>query len=624
MDALLLALGAGVAAGKPPQTIAASVPEDGLFDGAFRSAAGHEDEVGTPEDEGGALSLARLDAGAPMIAATAPAWAAVPDGPQSGAEEVPPEPVRTALVAAAGAFAMPEGTVAPRNAAPAPAGEAHAEGPAVVSAPGRDQPSGPRPAMSGKPSLAVPAIDAPAEASPPARTPPFGAPQAWQGPLAGGDGVSTAGTTGADPGEDRRTLAAIPPTPAETDVEQTAARRPPAEAAHTRAAEPPAAGPAGPEPLVAEGGDDARTARSDLARPQAPDPVKTSAPEPARMTGPARTPGPEPAAGRGQPASPGPVSFSAASRPAEAVALAPIVTGGSSGVATGATTAISRDLPADPAPAALAGFPSAHAVAPQATVRHAGTPDPGAGPAPGTAAGFEDAPDRQKDLRFPAAGRAPALPDDAPGPADTRGVPQPAAGPVAAGMALATRPAVVSPAVQTDAGSPDRSLSPTTGTDAAYALQQPAQGGTAPGATAIGGSPVSLAQGAAQAIVATLPSPLRELGTGTLEIALDPPELGRVRLSLVETGGVMVVSILADRPETADLMRRHLDILAQEFARSGLEPPQVRIGAGSAEGGTARGGGERDSRGIQRTEAVQAPPPPPPGAGALRALDLRL
>ena len=43
--------------------------------------------------------------------------------------------------------------------------------------------------------------------------------------------------------------------------------------------------------------------------------------------------------------------------------------------------------------------------------------------------------------------------------------------------------------------------------------------------------------------------------TGSIDVALDPPELGRLRLSFgqAETGGALTLSIVARRPETADL-----------------------------------------------------------------------
>jgi flagellar hook-length control protein FliK len=137
----------------------------------------------------------------------------------------------------------------------------------------------------------------------------------------------------------------------------------------------------------------------------------------------------------------------------------------------------------------------------------------------------------------------------------------------------------------------------------------------------------TMAQGAAAQIVASLPKPLSDLGSGTMEVALDPPELGRVRLTLVEVGGAMTLSITAERPETADLMRRHLDLLAQEFSRSGLDAPSVRIGG---EGAAGNGHGARPDdepvparTGIPEPETGQ-PHPIAAAPDPHRALDLRL
>ncbi|MBO6603386.1 MAG: flagellar hook-length control protein FliK [Roseicyclus sp.] len=55
-----------------------------------------------------------------------------------------------------------------------------------------------------------------------------------------------------------------------------------------------------------------------------------------------------------------------------------------------------------------------------------------------------------------------------------------------------------------------------------------------------------------------------------IEIALDPPELGRVRMVFSHVDGGLVLAITADRPETLDLMRRHADLLAREFSDAGL------------------------------------------------------
>lgn len=58
-------------------------------------------------------------------------------------------------------------------------------------------------------------------------------------------------------------------------------------------------------------------------------------------------------------------------------------------------------------------------------------------------------------------------------------------------------------------------------------------------------------------------------GSGRTEILLDPQDLGRVRLALEGGEGGLVVTIQAERAETADLLRRNSDILREEFRAAG-------------------------------------------------------
>jgi len=73
-----------------------------------------------------------------------------------------------------------------------------------------------------------------------------------------------------------------------------------------------------------------------------------------------------------------------------------------------------------------------------------------------------------------------------------------------------------------------------------------------------------------------------------VEIALDPPELGRLRMVMGEVSGTITLSITADRPDTADLLRRNMALLAEEFSRVGLDAPSVEISDGSARGSHQR------------------------------------
>ncbi|MEL6642528.1 MAG: flagellar hook-length control protein FliK [Pseudomonadota bacterium] len=88
---------------------------------------------------------------------------------------------------------------------------------------------------------------------------------------------------------------------------------------------------------------------------------------------------------------------------------------------------------------------------------------------------------------------------------------------------------------------------------------------------------------AARAISLQVIEALRQ-GSGTIDVTLVPEELGRLRLSIGVSEGAMLVTLSAERPETLDLMRRHIDILQAEaraegfaelaFAFSGDGPPQ--------------------------------------------------
>ncbi len=64
---------------------------------------------------------------------------------------------------------------------------------------------------------------------------------------------------------------------------------------------------------------------------------------------------------------------------------------------------------------------------------------------------------------------------------------------------------------------------------------------------------------------------VRQNPDGKIELSLHPQELGRIKLSLHIQDGSILVSIMAENIETADLMRRHIDILSQKFNSIGFE-----------------------------------------------------
>ncbi|WP_439104407.1 flagellar hook-length control protein FliK [Celeribacter marinus] len=85
----------------------------------------------------------------------------------------------------------------------------------------------------------------------------------------------------------------------------------------------------------------------------------------------------------------------------------------------------------------------------------------------------------------------------------------------------------------------------------------------------------------------------RQLPDRPVEITLTPEELGRVRLTFqVSETGAMTVVVQADRTETADLMRRNIHTLQQDFAAMGYEGSSFEFqhgGQGDASANNGRG-----------------------------------
>lgn len=87
---------------------------------------------------------------------------------------------------------------------------------------------------------------------------------------------------------------------------------------------------------------------------------------------------------------------------------------------------------------------------------------------------------------------------------------------------------------------------------------------------------------------------LPKLADKAVEIRLSPEELGHVRLRMVSSEHGVVVHVHADRPETLDLLRRHIDQLARDLAEAGHEASEFTFSDnpnGRREARTMRGGG---------------------------------
>lgn len=115
----------------------------------------------------------------------------------------------------------------------------------------------------------------------------------------------------------------------------------------------------------------------------------------------------------------------------------------------------------------------------------------------------------------------------------------------------------------------------------------------------------------------------------SFDLALDPEELGPVRMRLHLHEGVSLLTIHADRPETLDLMRRHIATLEQDLRAQGHDSLSLRFSGGSPQGdGQARDQGKPPASSVTR-DVPHAPSLAERGPSAARArqsdhLDLRL
>lgn len=115
-------------------------------------------------------------------------------------------------------------------------------------------------------------------------------------------------------------------------------------------------------------------------------------------------------------------------------------------------------------------------------------------------------------------------------------------------------------------------------------------------------------------VAAQLAEAFASKGEQKVEVSLNPQELGHVKMRVVasETGITMIIQ--TERPETADLMRRHIHELAEEFRRMGYEDISFEFSGGHTggqsaddadDGGVSPGGtGPRGADSADGTEPV--------------------
>lgn len=131
----------------------------------------------------------------------------------------------------------------------------------------------------------------------------------------------------------------------------------------------------------------------------------------------------------------------------------------------------------------------------------------------------------------------------------------------------------------------------------------------------------------ARAIAAQVAEAVRTTGDGRVEVTLRPEELGRLSLTFNTDGGVMTVSLGADRQDTLDLIRRHIDLLERDLREMGFEnlnfdfsgqgETDPETGQGQQGAGSTTGGSSPDAV----SPAAQTPAPLRTASGGM---DLRL
>ena len=103
------------------------------------------------------------------------------------------------------------------------------------------------------------------------------------------------------------------------------------------------------------------------------------------------------------------------------------------------------------------------------------------------------------------------------------------------------------------------------------------------------------------------------------EITLDPPELGKVKFQMATTENTAQVVLSAERPETGDLLRRHVEQLARELADLGYSDVQFQFASDRQNQGGAT---PPDTVKADTTETSETAPPTP--MTVITGLDLRI
>lgn len=215
------------------------------------------------------------------------------------------------------------------------------------------------------------------------------------------------------------------------------------------------------------------------------------------------------------------------------------------------------------------------------------------------------------------AGRSPAQPVDAPAAGTRAPTVVPGAGTAERAVPPPGDPAVLQPDA---ARRPPTEAAIDAGPGAGEARGGPGAAGPGPDRAAPAAGTTLLVR----SVAGQIGDALAQDPSRPVEIQLEPRELGRVRMVLSLSDQGLTLTVAAERPETLELMRRNIDLLAQDFAALGYRDLSFAFAGSPGGNGGPAGSGKGPAAEAATTAADAAPPPRPVPVRADGRLDLRL
>lgn len=104
--------------------------------------------------------------------------------------------------------------------------------------------------------------------------------------------------------------------------------------------------------------------------------------------------------------------------------------------------------------------------------------------------------------------------------------------------------------------------------------------GTTPSTSFVGQVTSSSQASLARNVSMQISEALRNTAQRPVEISLNPAELGRLRMTVTAVDGAITLQVLAERPETLDLMRKNMDSLSRDLSDLGFTSIDLAFGQG--------------------------------------------